>query len=150
MLPISPSKIAHVIINARKFDAEVPGSGQARELRAFIAALNEDEQAALTALMWIGRETFEPEEFDEAFETAKAEATAPTEDYLLGIPMLADYLEDGLNAMGISLEEAEDEIHPDGIRGGAAPVRKRTPPGVFCQEKALPFLGKIRHGGAGV
>ena len=112
MLPISPSKIAHVIIRARQFDAEVPGSGQGRELRAFIAALNEDEQAALTALMWIGRETFEAEEFDEAFETAKAEATAPTEDYLLGIPMLADYLEDGLNAMGISLEEAEDEIHP--------------------------------------
>ncbi|WP_444463458.1 DUF3775 domain-containing protein [Rhodobacter capsulatus] len=112
MLPISPSKIAHVIIRARKFDAEVPGSGQGRELRAFIAALNEDEQAALTALMWIGRETFEAEEFDEAFETAKAEATAPTEDYLLGIPMLADYLEDGLNAMGISLEEAEDGINP--------------------------------------
>ncbi|KQB11382.1 DUF3775 domain-containing protein [Rhodobacter capsulatus] len=112
MLPISPSKIAHVIIRARKFDADVPGSGQGRELRAFIAALNEDEQAALTALMWIGRETFEPAEFDEAFETAKAEATAPTEDYLLGIPMLADYLEDGLNAMGISLEEAEDGINP--------------------------------------
>jgi len=112
MLPISPSKIAHVIIRARKFDADVPGSGQARELRAFIAALNEDEQAALTAVMWIGRETYEPEEFDEAFNTAKAEATAPTEDYLLGIPMLADYLEDGLNALGISFEDAEDEIYP--------------------------------------
>lgn len=112
MLPISPSKIAHVIIRARKFDADVPGSGQGRELRAFIAGLNEDEKAGLTAVMWIGRETFEAEEFDEAFETARAEATAPTEDYLLGIPMLADYLEDGLNALGLSLEEAEEDINP--------------------------------------
>ena len=112
MLPISPSKIAHVIIRARKFDADVPGSGQGRELRAFIEALNEDEKAALTAVMWIGRETFEAAEFDEAFNTARAEATAPTEDYLLGVPMLADYLEDGLNALGISLEEAEEDINP--------------------------------------
>jgi len=110
MLPISPSKIAHVIIRARKFDADVPGSGQGRELRAFIANLNDDEKAALTAVMWVGRETFDAEEFDEAFETARAEATAPTEDYLLGIPMLADYLEDGLNALGLSLEEAEEDV----------------------------------------
>ena len=111
-LPISPSKVAHVIIRARKFDADIPGSGQGRELRAFIASLNEDEQAALTAIMWIGRETFDASEFDEAFETARAEATAPTEDYLLGVPMLADYLEDGLNALDISLEEAEEGIDP--------------------------------------
>ncbi|MFT3690382.1 DUF3775 domain-containing protein [Paenirhodobacter sp.] len=109
-LPISPSKVAHIIIRARKFDADVPGSGQGRELRAFIANLNEDEQAALTAVMWIGRETFEPEELDEAIATAKAEASAPTEDYLMGIPMLADYLEDGLIALGISLEDAEEDV----------------------------------------
>jgi len=112
MLTISPSKIAHVIIRARKFDSDVPGSGQGRELRAFIAGLNEDEQAALTAVMWIGRETFDASELDEAIATARAEATAPTEDYLLGIPMLADYLEDGLNALGVSLEEAEEDIYP--------------------------------------
>ncbi len=112
MLTISPAKIAHVIIRARKFDADVPGSGQARELRAFIAGLNDDEKAALTAVMWIGRETFEAEELEEAIATAHAEATAPTEDYLLGIPMLADYLEDGLGALGLSLEEAEEDIYP--------------------------------------
>lgn len=111
-LPISPSKVANVIIRARKFDADIPGSGQGRELRAFIAAMNEDEQAALTAIMWIGRETFDASEFDEAWRTAREEASAPTEDYLLGVPMLADYLEDGLNALGISFEEAEDGIDP--------------------------------------
>ncbi|OOY04819.1 MULTISPECIES: DUF3775 domain-containing protein [Thioclava] len=112
MLTISPAKIAHVIIRARKFDADVPGSGQARELRAFIAALNEDEKASLTAVMWIGRDTYDASELEEAIATAKAEATAPTEDYLLGNPMLADHLEDGLNALGISLEEAEEDIYP--------------------------------------
>jgi hypothetical protein len=112
MLTISPAKIANVIIRARKFDADVPGSGQGRELRAFIANLNEDEKASLTAVMWIGRETYDASELDEAIETARAEATAPTEDYLLGVPMLADYLEDGLNALGISLEEAEEDIYP--------------------------------------
>ncbi|OOY19000.1 hypothetical protein BMI86_17775 [Thioclava sp. DLFJ5-1] len=112
MLTISPAKIAHVIIRARKFDADVPGSGQARELRAFIAALNEDEKASLTAVMWIGRDTYDASELDEAIATAKAEATAPTEDYLLGNPMLADHLEDGLNSLGISLEEAEEDIYP--------------------------------------
>ena len=112
MLPISPSKIAQVIICARELDADVSGIAEAREVRAFIAALNEDEQAALTAVMWIGRETFDASEFEEAFATAKAEATAPTEDYLLGIPMLADYLEDGLEALGIDLEEIEEAIFP--------------------------------------
>ncbi|HEY0213817.1 MAG TPA: DUF3775 domain-containing protein [Paenirhodobacter sp.] len=112
-LPISPEKIAHIIIRARKFDADVPGSGQGRELRAFIAALNEDEQAGLTAVMWIGRETFDAEELDEAINTARAEASAPTEDYLMGIPMLADYLEDGLNALGITLDDAQEDFdHP--------------------------------------
>ena len=112
MLPISPAKVAHVIVRARKFDADLPGSGQGRELRAFIAALNEEEQAALTAIMWIGRETFDASEFDEAFDTARAEATAPTEDYLMGVPMLADYLEDGLSALGIDPEDAEQEAYP--------------------------------------
>jgi uncharacterized membrane protein len=112
MLNISPAKIATVITRARKYDADVPGSGHARELRAFIAALNEDEQASLTAVMWIGRETFDTSELQEAIDTAKAEATVPTEDYLLGIPMLSDYLEDGLSALGISLEEAQEDIDP--------------------------------------
>ena len=76
----------------------------------FIAGLNEDEQFALVALVWIGRETFEPEEWDEAVATARDEATAPTEDYLMGIPLLADYLEAGLERMGIDPTEAEDDL----------------------------------------
>jgi len=129
MLQISPAKIAQVIIRAREIDAKVgrwDTSGddadadtilEARgsdatesELRAFIEGLNEDEQASLVAVMWIGRETFGADELQEAIDTARVERTGPTSRYLLGIPLLSDYLEDGLDALGISVEDAEDEI----------------------------------------
>ena len=129
MLQISPEKIAHVIVRARELDAKVgtwdsPGdsrdsdsilesrSGDAteQELRAFIGGLNVDEHASLVAVMWIGRETYGADELDEAIGTARAEASAPTADYLLGVPLLADYLEDGLDALGISVEDAEDGV----------------------------------------
>ena len=120
MLDITADKIAHVIIRAREYESGVnawahsghrTGHGVRTELHEFIAGLNEDEQAALTAVMWIGRESFDAEELDEAVATAKAERSAPTEDYLMGEPRLADYLEAGMEALGISPEEAEDDLH---------------------------------------
>lgn len=42
--------------------------------------------------------------------TALAEKVNPTEDYLLGVPLLADYLEEGLDKLGISVEDAEKGI----------------------------------------
>ena len=41
-------------------------------------------------------------------KVAAAEATHSASEYLLGTPLLADYLEDGLEAMGFSVEEAEE------------------------------------------
>ena len=64
--------------------------------------------------MWIGRGTFEPEELDEAIQTAAEEATTPTADYLLGTPHLSDHLENGLDALGLSASDEEDDL----IRGG--------------------------------
>ncbi len=61
------------------------------------------------ALAWIGRGTFGPEEFDEALSTARAERINRTEDYLLGMPLLPDYLEEGLERIGYSVEDVEDE-----------------------------------------
>lgn len=119
MLEISPEKLAHVIIRAREYDSGVnawahsgqrTGHGTQTELTEFIASLNEDEQASLVAVMWIGRDTFAPEELDEAIVTAKTERRSPTEDYLMGEPQLADYLEAGMEALGISPEAAEDEL----------------------------------------
>lgn len=119
MLEISPHKIAHVIIRAREFDSGVnawahsghrTGHGTEAELSEFIAGLNDDEKASLVAVMWIGRDTFSAEDLAEAIETAKNESSAPTEVYLMGEPQLADYLESGMEALGISPEETEDDL----------------------------------------
>ncbi len=129
MLQISPRRVAHVIIRAREIDAKVGtwdrpgdsvdadtilesrrGDATEAELRAFIRRLNDDEKASLVAIMWIGRETFEAEELQEAIDTARAEATTPTEDYLLGVPLLSDYLEDGLEKLGIDVTEVEEDF----------------------------------------
>jgi Protein of unknown function (DUF3775) len=111
-LEISSDKIGFVILKAREMAAKVAawddGATQA-ELKEFIRDLNEDEQASLVALAWIGRGSFAPEELDEAVATARAERTNRTEDYLLGMPLLPDYLEEGLDRLGYSVEDTEDD-----------------------------------------
>lgn len=132
-IEIAPEKVAHVIIKAREYDAKVgawndtPEEGDAeddpssiledfandptrRELASFIGRLNYDEQANLVALAWIGRGTFEPEEFAEAVQTAREERINATSTYLLGMPLLADYLEEGLEKMGYSAEDSENDV----------------------------------------
>ncbi len=104
MLEISPRKVAHIVFQSREKQV-----GEA-ELRAFIAGMNVDEKVSLVALAWIGRETFEPEELEDALQTARDEATTPTEDYLMNMPLLADYLEGGLEKLGISPTEAEEDF----------------------------------------
>ena len=129
MLDIAPEKVAHIIVLARELDSKVgawdgdidendPDSIlEARandpleaELREFIADLTVDEQVSLVALMWVGRGTYEPEDWDEAVDTARSERVNKTENYMLGVPMLSDYLEEGLEKMGVSVEDAEEGI----------------------------------------
>jgi hypothetical protein len=100
---ISIRKVVNVIFHAR--DPQ-----RARELAAFIAALNEDEQAHLVAIAWVGRGAFEPEDYASAVATALAEATTPTADYLMGMPHLAENLEAGLEALGFDVTEAEEDF----------------------------------------
>jgi len=107
MLEISTNKIARIIIRAREMDGK---SADDPTLFQYVGDLNDDEQASLVAVMWIGRETFGPEDLNEAIQTAKSEASAPTENYLLGIPMLPDYLEDGLEALGYSVSEIKGDF----------------------------------------
>ena len=103
-MEISARKVAQVAVMAREL-------GRAEgELRAFIDRMSEDEQAELVAVMWIGRESFFAEDWDEALATAKAEATTPCADYLIGTPHLADNLENGLEALGVSVEDVENDL----------------------------------------
>lgn len=104
MLEISGYKVAQVIVMAREL-RRAEG-----ELRGFLDRLTEEELTSLVAVMWIGRGSFEPEELDDAIATAREEATTPTADYLLGTPHLSDNLEAGLEALGISASETEEDV----------------------------------------
>jgi hypothetical protein len=130
MLEISPNKVAHVIVRAREIDAKVgrwdspgdvadadtilearAGDATEKELRAFINGLNADEQASLVAVMWIGRDTFGADDLEEAIQTARDEADTPTADYLLGVPLLSDYLESGLEALNYDVTDLAEDLY---------------------------------------
>ncbi len=132
MLEISPGKVAYIAILAREIDVKVApwdnegddtdsDAGAVLEahaddpaviqFREFVDGLNEDEAASLVAVMWIGRDTYTADDLEEAIETARSEAINSTSDYLLGVPLLADYLEAGLESLGIDPEEEEEEFY---------------------------------------
>lgn len=129
-LAISHEKVAFIIEKAREFDVKEantdPDSGSnaadddmidvleddgtdatGRELSSFIRALNEDEQIDLVALVWLGRGEGGLDDWDDLRARAidargtYANARRETADYLLGEPMLGDFLADGLDAFGI-------------------------------------------------
>src|SRR6056297_2860566 len=102
MLPISADKIAEVIILARELDRAE------NEFDGFVDQLTDDEKVGLVAVFWVGRGSFEAEDFAEALATAAQEATTPTADYLKGSPHLADHLEAGMEAMGVDPSGEED------------------------------------------
>ena len=77
------------------------------DLKAFIDSLNDDEQANLVALTWIGRGTYTADDWDEAVEVAHEEHPKRVARYLLTQPLLADELEEGLSELGFSCEDTE-------------------------------------------
>lgn len=125
-------RLAFIILKAREYDVKVAGSdpdsgsnptddGQAdvlqdspddpaaEELLAAINGLRRDQQIRLVALAWLGRGTFEIGEWDEALATARDEHNSRTGEYLLGLPLLGDYLEDGLALFGEGIVDMTDE-----------------------------------------
>lgn len=104
MLEITPAKVIQVILLSRE------GRSGAAQLHEFIASLDDEDKAQLTAVAWVGRGAFEAEEFDEAVRTAMAGATTPTEDYLMGMPHLAENLEAGLEALGVDVTGEEEDL----------------------------------------
>lgn len=124
---INPEKVCYVIQKARMFDAKEdvsdPDSGSnasdddmrdiledfaddatRQELAEYIRSLDEEEQTALVALAWIGRGTYTPKEWKDAAAEARRAHNKRTAEYLLGLPKLGDYLEEGLAAFGESCE----------------------------------------------
>jgi hypothetical protein len=76
------------------------------EIVEFIRALDEDEQFNLVALAWVGRGTYDLSEWNEALREARSEHNKRVAEYLLGLPLLGDYLEEGLAAFGENCGES--------------------------------------------
>ena len=82
-----------------------PDDATEEEVRDVIAGLNDDERADLIALVYIGRGDMEPEEWGAAVRLAREREEASsisTADWLIGIPNLADLLDEGLALLGRS------------------------------------------------
>ena len=134
MLGINPEKVRYIITEARTFDGkegdsdpdsgsnptddgaadvledEPDGDATSQVLAEFIRDLDEDEQAELVALAWIGRGTYPAEDWDEAVAEARRAHNKRTVEYLFSLPMLGDYLEEGLTLVE---DEDENEIEDD-------------------------------------
>lgn len=77
------------------------------ELMVFIDGLNEDEQIDLVALAWLGRGDGSIEDWDALRRQATDAHNERTAAYLLGIPLLPDYLDEALAVFGHSCEDIE-------------------------------------------
>ncbi len=132
-LSISPDKAFAILTKARQFDVKDgvsdpdPGSNASddmmwsvledhaddpvrNELVAMIRALNEDEQFDLVALAWLGRGDGDLSDWDDLRAEAARAHNKRTAEYLLGIPILADYLEEALSQFGHTAEEFERPV----------------------------------------
>jgi len=132
VLTISPEKVCFIVIKAREFDAkdEVtepdPGSNPSddkdvavleeheddpvvEELISLINSLSEDEQVDLVALAWLGRDDYSASDWPAVREEAARAHNQRTAEYLLGMPLVGDFLEEGLSMLGYSCEEFEIE-----------------------------------------
>jgi hypothetical protein len=127
-LSISPEKVCYIIAKAREFDAKDvvtdPNDSSnptddamvavledhrddpvVQEIAAAIFAMTEDEQIDLVTLAWLGRGDGSLEDWDELRVEAARAHNRRTASYLLGMPLLADYLDEALAQFGHSCDE---------------------------------------------
>jgi hypothetical protein len=127
---ISTETVCFIIVKAREFDVKVApeelddGSNPSdddeqriledyaddptyEELRSLLASQSDDDLRELVALMWIGRGDYTADDWDDVLAEVEDVRERHTVDYLIGTPLLADYLEEGLSQFGLSCEEFE-------------------------------------------
>lgn len=130
MLNLPLDTLGFIIAKAREFNAETapvdedsgsnPSDDDARdvledtednptrvELVDAIDSLSNLEKVELLALMWLGRGDFSKEEWRDALDEAGRAHDEKTTEYLVGTPLLADYLEEGLLQLGYTIEGSE-------------------------------------------
>ncbi|MGB6534908.1 MAG: DUF3775 domain-containing protein [Xanthobacteraceae bacterium] len=126
-LSISEEKLCFIIEKARKFDVkdEVTDPDDAsnpsddamiavledhkddpvvQELVAVIHAMSVDEQIDLVTLAWLGRGDGTLEDWKELRTEAARAHNNRTASYLLGTPLLPDYLDEAISQFGISCD----------------------------------------------
>ena len=129
---ISVDMVCRIIVRAREFDVkeapsdEQEGSNPAddgfidvleanrddpvfMELKATIDSLDVDAQSDLVALAWVGCGDYGREEWREARTLAQQEHNTRVAAYLLGMPLLGDYLEEGLAEFDLSCEDFDKQ-----------------------------------------
>ncbi|HYL33269.1 MAG TPA: DUF3775 domain-containing protein [Stellaceae bacterium] len=127
-LNINLETVGFIIVKAREFDAKVepvepdPGSNPTddddreiledyaddptlEELCGAIDSLDDDEVIDLIALAWVGRGDFDRREWLQARHLAAERHRPHSAEYLIGMPALGDYLEEGLAALGHSMPD---------------------------------------------
>lgn len=130
MLEINPEKVCLIALKAREYQAKVEpegleeGSGAAddrmqiiledypddatyAELLGAMESLTADELNDVVALAWIGRGDYDTEQWQEAIEEAESLTQDETKRALVQTPLLADYLESGLEKFDRSCMEFE-------------------------------------------
>jgi hypothetical protein len=136
-LNVPVSTVAWIILKAREYDMKEPAEVEsdeddghnplgvledraddptAAELRSWITDLNDTQQAELVALMWLGRGDDDLENWAQLVEQARgsqgqaAGRGRSTVRYLLGTPQLGDYLEEGLERLGVDTANLEGSL----------------------------------------
>lgn len=127
MLELNPETVCFLISKAKEFHAKEqvtipdealsPTEDWARqaladhaddltfqEFKAAVDDLEPDQQAAVVALMWLGRGDYSEDQWDDAVAEAQAQWTPTTAEYLMTRPLVADYLTEGLFLLGHSCE----------------------------------------------
>jgi len=126
MLNTPIAQLAFIIEKAREFDAETApvdsdsGSNPSddgdvaileatgdnptrQELAGALDALNDDQRIEILALTWLGRGDFDRSEWRKALAQAREIHNANETEYLIGTPLLGDYLEEAVSTLGYSL-----------------------------------------------
>ncbi|MGV2181229.1 DUF3775 domain-containing protein [Rhizobium rhizogenes] len=131
-MTIAPEKVCYFILKARQFDAKDAPSDKdsssnptddamidvledrrddpvEEELRSAIWALSVDEQIDLVTLVWLGRGDGTVSDWENIRHEASGAHNNHTAAYLLGTPLLGDYLEEALSMFGESCQAMENE-----------------------------------------
>ncbi len=138
MLEVNPETVCFLILKAHQYDAKLApeasdSDGNAppidedaldaleeheddpvaedpvyEEMKSFIDDMNDDAQVDLVALMWLGRDSAGADDWQQIRSDAAEAHNEHSAEYLLGTPLLADYLSEGLATLGYSCEDYEN------------------------------------------